>query len=54
MIEKFLEDFKDITTYYELLVKKTKNLENVGITNEWLIDNYYLLVEHKNNIIREK
>ncbi len=54
MIRKFLNDFEKITNYYEFLVERTKDLEYVGITNEWLLDNYYLLVEHKNRIIREK
>ena len=46
--------FEKNTNYYEFLVERTKDLEYVGITNEWLLDNYYLLVEHKNRIIREK
>ena len=54
MINQFFENFDAITDYYNFLIAKTKNLEYVGITNEWLIDNYYLLVEHKNNIVREK
>ena len=54
VIKKFLNDFEDITEYYNFLVNKTKNHEYVDITNEWLIDNYYLLVEHKNNILTSK
>ena len=54
MINQFFENFDAITDYYNFLIAKTKNLEYIGITNEWLIDNYYLLVEHKNNIVREK
>ncbi len=54
MIEKFYYDFDQITTYYDYLVEKTKNFEYVGITNEWLIDNYYVLVENRNNIIKEE
>ena len=54
MIEKFYNDFDQITAYYEYLVEKTKNFEYVGITNEWLIDNYYVLVENRNNIIKEE
>ena len=53
-IKKFFNDFNDITTYYNFLVNKTKERENVEITNEWLIDNYYLVVEHKNNILKSK
>ena len=54
LIRKFFNDFNDITEYYNFLVKKTKDHEYVEITNEWLIDNYYLLVEHKNNILNNK
>ena len=54
LIRKFFNDFNDITEYYNFLVKKTKNHEYVEITNEWLIDNYYLLVEHKNNLLLNK
>lgn len=53
-IKKFLSDYQDIHEYYHFLVEKTKQLEYVGITNEWLIDNYYLLIEHKNYIIEQK
>lgn len=54
IIKKFFNNFQDITEYYNFLVNKTKNHEYVEITNEWLIDNYYLLVEHKNNILATK
>ena len=54
MIKKFFNEFNDITDYYNFLVNKTKNHEYVEITNEWIIDNYYLLVEHKNNILNQK
>ena len=54
ILKKFFSDFNDITEYYNFLVNKTKNHEYVEITNEWLIDNYYLLVEHKNNILTNK
>ena len=50
IINKFFNEFENITKYYNYLVEKTKNHEYVEITNEWLIDNYYLLVEHKNSI----
>ena len=54
LIRKFYQNFKDVTEYYNFLVKKTKNHEFVDITNEWLIDNYYLLAEHKNMIENSK
>ena len=43
ILKKFKNNFEDITEYYNYLVAKTKNHEQVDITNEWLIDNYYLL-----------
>ena len=54
LIKKFLTDFEDINEYYTFLVEKTKNHEYVGITNEWLIDNFYLLVEHKTELMHHK
>ena len=54
LVRKFLNDFEDINEYYTFLVNRTKKLEYVGITNEWLIDNFYLLVEHKTNIVHNK
>lgn len=54
LIKTFLNNFGDITEYYNFLVNKTKNHEYVDITNEWLIDNYYVLAEHKNTIVNSK
>ena len=54
IIKKFLNNFEDVSNYYNYLVDKTKKKEYVGITNEWLIDNFYLLVEHKGNIIHDR
>ncbi|MBR3210501.1 MAG: hypothetical protein IKF71_01005 [Bacilli bacterium] len=51
LIKNYLNNFGDITEYYNFLVNKTKNHEYVDITNEWLIDNYYILAEHKNTIM---
>ena len=50
LIKNYFNNFGDITEYYNFLVAKTKNHEYVDITNEWLIDNYYILAEHKNSI----
>ena len=38
-------DFKYITKFYNKLVNLTKNHLFIGITNEWIVDNYYILVE---------
>ena len=45
---KFLDDCKNIENYYEKLVELTKNHNFVGSTNEWIIDNFYLVVEQRN------
>lgn len=54
IIKKFLNNFENINEYYNFLVDRTKKKEYVGITNEWLIDNFYLLVEHKTNVVHDK
>ncbi len=54
ILKKFITNFEDITEYYNFLVNKTKNHEYVEITNEWLIDNYYILAEHEKTIINNK
>ncbi len=47
---KFIEDCKNIESYYQNLVDLTKNHNYVGSTNEWIIDNYFLVVENRNAI----
>ena len=47
---KYLENCNNIDAYYQNLVTLTKNHFYVGSTNEWILDNYYLVVEHKNVI----
>ena len=54
LLKTFFKDFNKINNYYDYLIDKTKRLEYVGITNEWIIDNFYLLVEHKTDILNEK
>ena len=49
---EFLKNCKIITEHYEYLVNLTKNHIFVGATNEWIIDNFYLIVETKNNLKR--
>ena len=45
---RFLDNCSSIEDYYQNLVSLTKNHKFVGSTNEWIIDNYYLVVENKN------
>ncbi len=49
---KFLNDCNNIEDYYEKLVDLTKNHNFVGSTNEWIIDNFYLVVEQRNTLKR--
>ena len=50
IIKKYFKEMDSVSEYYNYLVSKTKNHNYIEITNEWLVDNYYLLIEHKNNI----
>lgn len=43
-------DFKNISKHYKQLVKITKQHYFVGITNEWIVDNYYLLIKNKSGL----
>ncbi len=43
----FRENIKTITHYYLLLVEETKSQRLVGSTNEWVLDNYYMLSEQE-------
>ena len=54
IIKDFYKAFEDLSKYYNFLINKTKNNEYVGITNEWLVDNYYLLAEIRNSIHSNK
>ena len=48
--KKLINNYKYIEEYYKKLVKLTKNHHFVGFTNEWIIDNFYLVVEQRNEI----
>ncbi|MCR5013313.1 MAG: hypothetical protein K6A28_00895, partial [Bacteroidales bacterium] len=43
----FKESIKTITDYYMLLVDETKRERLVGSTNEWVLDNYYMISEQE-------
>ncbi len=43
----FRDSVKTITRYYMLLVEETKNQRLVGSTNEWVLDNYYIISEQE-------
>ena len=43
----FKDSVKTITEYYMLLVEETKSQRLVGSTNEWVLDNYYMISEQE-------
>ncbi len=43
----FRESVKEITHYYLLLVEETKSQRLVGSTNEWVLDNFYMISEQE-------
>ena len=43
----FKASIKTITDYYLLLVEETKSQRLVGSTNEWVLDNYYMISEQE-------
>ena len=43
----FKKSVKDITRYYTLLVDETSRQRVVGSTNEWVLDNYYMISEQE-------
>ena len=49
----FLKNCKTIETYYEYLIALTNDHNFVGATNEWIIDNYYIVAEIKSGIKKQ-
>ena len=45
--KEFKNSVKEITRYYMLLVEETRNQRLVGSTNEWVLDNYYMISEQE-------
>ena len=43
----FKNSVRQITHYYMLLVEETKSQRLVGSTNEWVLDNYYMISEQE-------
>lgn len=44
---KFHKNTKVLASYYKFLTNLTKDNKYIGTTNEWIIDNYYLIVEQE-------
>ena len=51
--KQFKKNIKSITDYYMLLVEETKSQRLVGSTNEWVLDNYYMISEQE-KVLREE
>ncbi|MBQ7137292.1 MAG: hypothetical protein IJO43_04885 [Bacilli bacterium] len=51
--KKFLKNCKSIEEYYQYLIDLTNRHYFVGSINEWIIDNYYIIVEIKNGIKKQ-
>lgn len=49
----FKNSVKEITRYYMLLVEETRNQRLVGSTNEWVLDNYYMISEQE-KVLKEE
>ena len=49
----FKKNVKEITDYYMLLVEETRSQRLVGSTNEWVLDNYYMISEQE-KVLREE
>ena len=47
MYKYFKDSLKEITRYYALLVEETKSQRIVGSTNEWVLDNFYMISEQE-------
>ena len=44
---EYEKNIGNIKKYYNYLINLTKNHNYIGITNEWIVDNYYMLVEQQ-------
>ena len=51
--KEFKNSVKEITRYYMLLVEETRNQRLVGSTNEWVLDNYYMISEQE-KVLKEE
>ena len=53
LYKEFRRNVKTVTRYYLLLVEETKKQRLVGSTNEWVLDNYYMISEQE-KVLREE
>jgi cyclic beta-1,2-glucan synthetase len=53
VLYQFKRNVHSLTKYYKKLIKKTKQNQNVGSINEWIVDNYYIISEQEKHIRSE-
>lgn len=46
----YKKEVKDLNDFYEYFVKLTKNHVFIGAINEWVVDNFYLVIETENKL----
>ena len=51
--KEFVSHIEEITKYYKILVEETKNKKIVGSTNEWILDNYFIISEQEKTLREE-
>ena len=49
-VQEFLKEKKYLENYYQKLVYQLKEKKIIGVTNEWFVDNYYMIVEKEEDI----
>ena len=47
---KYFKNKKFLSSYYEYLISLTSDNKHIGTTNEWIVDNYYQIVEEEKTI----
>ena len=53
IIKRFNKGMLELTKYYRKLINKAKSNYIIGSINEWIVDNFYLIVEQEKHINNE-
>ena len=49
--KQYYKNKKILSMYYEYLITLTSESKFIGTTNEWIVDNYYHIVEEEKSIL---
>ncbi len=49
-VKNYKKTISEITCYYNNLINEVKENKNIGIVNEWIVDNYPTIVEKRNEL----